>query len=254
MKVANRWLIRTQIFICLFVIAGCATTSLNSQDTTAQKDPFENINRLILDFNLESDRLILKPVAKVYRNTFPDPVRKGANNFFSNLWEPMTIVNDLLQGKIDYAGQNTMRFFLNTTVGILGIFDVATHLDLPRRREDFGQTLAVWGVSSGPYIVLPFLGPSNLRDTAGLIPQWVYADAVTQLNSPESYIAGGIRLVDARSNLFGLDDILDLQPDKYLFLRENYRQSRINQIYDGNPPENQGEDSSDELIDQLLEE
>ena len=175
------------------------------------------------------------------------------NNFFSNLWEPMTIVNDLLQGKLFYAARDTTRFLVNSTVGILGIFDVASHMDLPRRKEDFGQTLAVWGIPSGPYLVLPFLGPSNIRDTTGLVPQFLYADALLYLDSPEAWYAAGARLVDTRSLLLGADDILDLQPDQYLFLREAYRQQRLNQIHDGTPPGADPEEMEDALIDQLLE-
>ncbi len=238
--------------LCIVLVSfltGCATTGSLPGD----KDPYENFNRSVLDFNLKSDRLILKPIAKTYSRIIPKPVRNGVNNFFSNLWEPMTVVNDLLQGKFHHAARDTTRFIINSTIGVLGIFDVATEMDLPKHREDFGQTLAVWGVPSGPYLVLPLLGPSNLRDTAGLIPQFVYLDAVTQMNNPESYYAGGLRLVDARSLLLGADEIFDVQPDKYLFLREAYRQLRADLIADGKTTDLEGESSEDDLIDQLLE-
>lgn len=238
------------VTIALVALSGCATNQVDQ----AYNDPFEGVNRAVLEFNLESDRVILKPIAKTYSKVVPGPIRSGINNFFSNLWEPMTIVNDLLQGKLDHAAQDTMRFLVNSTIGVFGILDVATEMDMPRRKEDFGQTLAVWGVPSGPYLVLPFLGPSNLRDTAGLVPQWVYADALIYLDSPESYYAVAARLVDGRSTLLGADDILDLQPDKYLFLREAYQQNRNNLIHDGNPPSALQGGSEDDLIDQLLEE
>ena len=230
-------------------MAGCATTSSNPADN----DPYEKTNRSILTFNLESDKYLLKPIAQGYERYIPRPIRTGVNNFFSNLWEPMTIVNDLLQGKFAHAGRDTGRFVINSTLGLFGILDVATEMNLPKRKEDFGQTLGVWGVPSGPYLVLPFLGPSNLRDTAGLIPQYLYADALLYPDSPESYYASGARLVDTRSLLLGADSILDVQPDKYLFLREAYRQQRLNQVHDGSPPRSDDQESDDELIDLLLE-
>ncbi len=152
-----------------------------------------------------------------------------------------------------YAAKDTTRFLVNSTVGVLGIFDVASRFDLVRRKEDFGQTLAVWGIPPGPYLVLPFLGPSSIRDTTGLVPQFLYGDALLYINSPEVWYAAGARLVDTRSLLLGTDDLLDLQPDVYLFLREAYRQQRINQIHDGNPPGADLEETEDALIDQLLD-
>lgn len=239
------------VLLVLGLVTGCATTG--SEQTVVTSDPFERVNRSILVFNLEADRIFLKPIARGYERFIPRPVRKGVNNFFSNLWEPMTIVNDLLQGKFVYAAKDTTRFLVNSTIGILGIFDVASGMDLKRRKEDFGQTLAVWGFPSGPYLVLPFLGPSNIRDTAGLVPQFLYADALLYFDSPEYWYALGARLVDTRSRLLGADNILDLQPDKYLFVREAYRQQRINQIYDGAPPGANREETEDALIDQLFE-
>lgn len=247
----NVWTWFRVVLLVLFVglITGCATTS----SLPAQNDPFEKMNRSILDFNLESDRILLHPVARSYSKVVPAPVRKGIGNFFSNLWEPMTIVNDLLQGKVIYAVRDTSRFLVNTTVGLLGIFDVAEKINLPKHREDFGQTLAVWGVPPGPYLVLPFLGPANIRDAVGLVPQYLYTDASVYLDSPESIYASTIRLVDTRSTLFGSDEMLKAQPDMYFFLREAYRQSRMNLIHDGNPPRTEGGLSEDELIDQLLQ-
>lgn len=235
--------------LILALVTGCASTGGSSD----YKDPFEEANRSILKFNLKSDEYILKPLARGYEKVIPRPVRAGVTNFFSNLWEPMTIVNDLLQGKIAHAGKDTSRFVINSTFGLLGIFDVASNMNLPKRREDFGQTLATWGVPSGPYLVLPFLGPSNIRDTAGLVPQYRYADVLLYTDNPESVYASGSRLVNTRALLLGADDILDVQPDKYLFLREAYRQQRKIQIHDGLPPESE-EENEDALIDQLLQE
>ncbi len=249
MSKSHRWLVTILWSLALVVLTGCATTPAEP----GAQDPFEKANRSILNFNLKADRVVFKPVARAYTRIIPGPVRKGVNNFFSNLWEPMTVVNDLLQGKIAYAVKDTSRFVVNSTVGIFGIFDVAKKIDLPRHREDFGQTLAVWGVPSGPYLVLPFLGPSNLRDTTGLIPQYVFTDATAKMNSSESLYVSGVRIVDKRAQLLGMDDILELQPDQYLFLRESYRQARMSAVYDGRPPQAEGDESEQGLIDQLLE-
>jgi len=246
------------ILITIILLTGCASISAQPElpkGYFGKNDPFENVNRKILTFNLKADQHVFKPVAKTYSKVLPQSVRNGVSNFFSNLWEPMTIINDLLQGKFLQAGRDTSRFVINTALGFLGLNDVATDLNLPKNTEDFGQTLAVWGFSSGPYLVLPFLGPSNLRDTAGLFPQMVffYAGLINHyMNSPESTYVSAVELIDSRSRLLGADKILDIQPDKYLFLREGYRQHRNNLIYNSNSPASENQDSDDELLDQLL--
>ena len=224
--------------------SGCATTG------SVDKDPYEKANRAVLKFNLALDRKVLAPVARTYSRVLPNPIRNGINNFFSNLWEPMTIVNDLLQGKFKMAAISTTRFLVNSTFGFFGLNEVASYLNLPPHREDFGQTLAVWGVPSGPYLVLPLLGPSGLRDTAGLIPQYLYADIVALQDSPTSTVGSLIRLVDSRAQFLGSVELLELQPDKYLFIRESFRQARLNQINDGAPD---GALSEDDLLDELLQ-
>ena len=165
--------------------------------------------------------------------------------------ESYNVLNDLLQGQFRLAGQDAGRFMINTTLGFFGLNDVASHMDLPRRREDFGQTLAVWGVPSGPHIVLPFLGPSNLRDTAGLVPDFTYSSATNVDTYPASLGKTTVGIIDARSQLLGLDEILEAQNDKYLFLRETYRQRRATAINNGKRPED--EPTEDELLDELLE-
>ena len=229
----------------LALSSGCATTS------SPDNDPFEKVNRVIHKSNLKADKYILAPTARGYVKVVPQPIRNGIGNFFSNLWEPVTIVNDLLQGKFKAAGKDTGRFVINTTLGFLGFNDVATELNLPKNREDFGQTLAKWGVPAGPYIVLPFFGPSNLRDTAGIVTQSVYMDPVAGLDSPENLYGTVARVIDGRSKLLGIEEVIEQQADSYIFLREGYRQQRRNQIYDGNPPED--ELSEDALLDEVLE-
>ncbi|MEM7194512.1 MAG: VacJ family lipoprotein [Pseudomonadota bacterium] len=234
-----------QFFLLIGVLAlgGCATTSPDN-------DPYEGVNRKIMDFNLSSDRYVLKPIAKTY-DKLPNPVKNGVGNFFSNLLEPYTILNDLLQGKFRKAGRDTGRFVINTTIGLLGLSDPATEMGLEKQREDFGQTLAVWGVPSGPYLVLPIFGPSNLRDTVGLIPAFAGGDPVSAANTPERYWGTGLRLVNVRAGLLPFDDVLELQPDKYVFLREAYRQRRQTMIADGQVDTGA---QDEELLDELLDE
>lgn len=239
--------IRIHLVAAVFLAAG---GHAHAQTQPENRDPFEGANRAILNFNLKVDRFVLKPVAKTYAR-LPRPVRNGVGNFFSNLWVPNTVINDLLQGKWAHAGRDSGRFAINTILGLGGLMDVATHLDLPKRNEDFGQTLAVWGVPSGPYLVLPLLGPSSPRDFIGTIPQYAATDPVHALDSPERWYASSLRLVDGRARRLGAADVLNLQPDKYLFLREGYRQLRTHAIYDGKPPAGLDDD---DLLEELLQE
>lgn len=247
----NRFARQGVLVLCTaFLVSGCATS--RTTDDLHEGDPAEQFNRSVLEFNLASDRLLLKPVAAWYDRYVPSPVSTGLSNFFSNLLEPITALNDMLQGKPGKAGRDTGRFLINSTLGLFGLLDVATEMGLERRREDFGQTLAVWGVPDGPYLVLPFLGPSTLRDAFGLVPQY-YGDPVLYLDPPGNQILAGTRIVDSRSHLLGADEVLDLQPDKYLFLREAYWKQRTILIQDGQTGPEDAE-SQDELLDELLEE
>ncbi len=229
------------------LISGCASTG------SIDNDRFEGYNRKMTKFNLASDRMVLAPVARGYQKVVPSPVRNGVSNFLSNLFEPYTILNDLLQGDFRKAGRDTGRFLINTTLGFVGFNDVASHMELKKQREDFGQTMAVWGVPSGPHLVLPFFGPSNIRDAGGLVPGFVYSSQVTSLD--DSGANQGVQIlgiVDTRSQFLGTEKLLELQPDKYLFLREGYRQRRAAQIANG--AVQQDGESDDDLLDELLEE
>ena len=155
---------RLSVALLVAVLAGCAT-----QRAPSPRDPIEPVNRQIFEVNEALDRGVFKPVAEAYSAVLPDPVRTGIRNFFSNLWEPWTAVNQALQGKFVMAGSDVLRFLTNSTIGVVGIFDVASDFELPKHSEDFGQTLAVWGVGFGPYIVLPILGPSSVRDGLGYV-------------------------------------------------------------------------------------
>ena len=224
-------------------------TLVISTEKQKNADPLEKFNRKVYRFNNALDRKVLKPIAKRYVKYVPKKVRRGVRNFIANLREPTTIVNGILQGKPNQAAQDTLRFTINSTFGLLGIFDVAAHLKMPRNKEDFGQTLGKWGVPSGPYMVLPLFGPSNARDLTGLIPQYLYTDLNSSIDN------GGLRFgvfaagaVDTRANLLSLDDVLQSQLDPYVFIRESYTQRRIRDINDGKL-----EDDDDEFLNEILE-
>lgn len=227
-----------------FWLAGCVAPGTVREDAgdagidAETWDPFEPFNRAIFTFNEKLDEWVLKPVARGYDWLLPNPVKTGVGNFFSNLLEPRTVVNDLLQGKLTRSARDTGRFVVNSTFGILGIFDVAKHLGLEPQPEDFGQTFAVWGAGEGPYFVWPVIGPRSLRDTFGFGFDW----AINPVNwHPEPLVSWGlwtVDIVDTRARFLPTDPVIERAAgdDKYLFIREAYRQRRINQIHDGNPP------------------
>lgn len=237
----------------MLLLMGCATT--RAADEVA--DPLEEVNRAIYDFNEAADEVVLEPVATAYQNNVPQAVRTGVSNFFSNLSYPIVIVNNVLQGKVPQAVNDTGRFVINSTVGVLGIFDVASALDLEANDEDFGQTLGVWGVGDGIYLVLPLFGPSTLRDTVGLGVDY-NLDILNYVSDvPTRNGLRAVKAVDVREGLLRAGRILDEAAlDPYSFVREAYLQRRINLIYDGNPPEELLEDEfldEDLLEDDLLE-
>ena len=202
-----------------------------------ENDPWEGINRKVFKFNAVVDKVLLKPVAKAYDKVMPDLAKKGVGNVFRNLGEPTVIVNDLLQGKFKQSLADTARFVANSTIGLLGLFDVATSMGLPRHQEDFGQTLAVWGVGDGPFVMLPFLGPRHLRDAGGFVADW-YTDPVTYYD-PEAERWGirALGFIDTRAQLLTASSVLEqATDDEYLFLREAYRQKRLDLIHDGEVP------------------
>lgn len=201
-------------------------------------DPLEGLNRAVFGFNEVLDRGLLKPLATAYRASMPSFVRIGVNNFFSNLYLPWSAVNNLLQGKPGNTGQDVLRFGINWYLGFGGIIDVGGSMGLESTYEDFGQTLAVWGVETGPYLVMPFFGPSTLRDSAsGFTLDWC-ADAVrTNKNIGLRNRAFVTRAVDARSRALRATEVIDdVAIDKYQFVRDAFLQLRQNQVYDGNPP------------------
>lgn len=221
------------IFLGL-ILAGCATGP-----NANPADPLEPLNRSVYRFNDAVDQAVLKPVATTYRDVTPSLVQRGVSNFFNNLEDAWSFANSVLQLKGGAAGDNFFRFGVNTFMGLGGILDVATEMRIERHPEDFGQTLGYWGVGPGPYIVIPFLGPSNLRDTAALPLDSYKGDAVTYAGDNTTvYSLWALRATDDRADLLKAETVLDQAAlDKYSFIRDAYMQRRRNAVYDGDPPE-----------------
>jgi len=215
------------------LLAGCA-----SGPNADPRDPLEPLNRGVYRFNNVLDDAVLKPVASAYRDVTPVRVRQGVGNFFGNLEDVWSLVNNVLQFKGESAMDSLKRVGVNTVLGWGGIFDVATEMDIEKHTRDFGHTLGYWGVGSGPYLVLPFLGSSTLRDTVALPVDWK-GDLVFQVsNIPTRNTATALRLVDRRSDLLKASTMLqEAALDEYTFIREAFLQRRRSVIYDGNPPE-----------------
>ncbi len=214
----------------MLVMTGCASTVRNPDD------PLEGYNRAVFSFNEGVDKAVVKPAAQAYETVLPQLVRTGIGNVFRNLGDVWVGVNNLLQGKPGDGMSDLMRFAMNSTFGILGIFDVASEMGLQRHDEDFGQTLAVWGVGEGAYFVVPFLGPRTVRDAA-VLPLDMRGNSLVQIDHvPTRNTVLATRVVHVRSVLLGTDRTLDDQLDKYAFVRDAYLQNRRYKVYDGNPP------------------
>lgn len=232
----------------LVALTACSTLSVNDDPNKhISADPLEGFNRKAYAFNDFADKAILRPTAKAYDAVVPDPAQQGVSHFFGNLREPVNLVNNLLQGKFEGALHSTYRFVVNSTVGLFGLFDVAGSYDVEARPEDLGQTLAAWGVKPGPYIVIPFLGPSNFRDGASRAVGTFGYYPINDLSDDNSVRLGlaALDVVDTRAQLLGTDEVLDRQLDPYLFLKSAYESSRVNAIYDGNPPQPSDEEEFD---------
>lgn len=213
----------------------------SSAEEPEDRDPWEGFNRAMFRFNDTADRWFLKPAATSYRQITPIFMQTGVSNFFSNLREINNVLNDMLQWKWGQAGNDTGRFLVNSTVGIAGLFDVAQHMGMePSDGEDFGQTLAVWGVSSGPYVVLPMLGPSTIRDFPGEVVEW-YTNPLSYVdeNSVE-YTLKVVDVIQTRASLLQAESLL--QGDRYVLLRDAYLQRREFLIKDGEQEDDFGGD------------
>jgi len=243
----------TACFAVILVLAGCAgNIPPATKEDRAPSDPWEPLNRRTGNFNNGVDRISFKPLAKGYAALLPQTMRNGIGNFSKNLFGPMFIVNNFLQGKFRRGFSETGRFLANSTWGILGLVDVGADLGLETYRENFGQTLAVWGVPSGPYVVVPILGPRTLRG-AVTIPLAFLTDPSFYIDDDATkWSLYAIRTVDLRARLFTMDAMLDGSYDRYLTIRESYLQNRRFLIFDGDPPEE--DDFYDDFYDEDFEE
>ncbi len=217
------------LVLALGLLSGCATTQTS--------DSLEGASRVSYDVNDSLDKSILQPIAKGYARYTPKPVRLGVTNFFDNISYLNVILNDLLQGKFGQALSDSGRFAVNTTVGVLGLFDVATSLGLEEHDEDLGQTFGAWGAGEGTYLVLPFFGPNSLRDAPDLATS-SYLNPLFYLTSSITIPLAVLNVVNGRANLLEASAVRDEAAlDPYTFTREAYRQQRMYDIYDGSPPD-----------------
>lgn len=217
---------------------------------SAEEDPWEDWNRNVFAFNETLDQYALKPVAQAYRNVTPVFVDDAITNVFSNLGEPLVVINDLAQGKFMQALSDTGRFLVNSTVGLLGVFDVASRIGLPKHVEDFGQTLGYWGVSSGPYLMLPVLGPSTVRDAGGFsVDTFAFLDADPKVHAIKDSTAyyGTVyaQYLDIRADLIPAEGIIS--GDRYSFIRSLYLQRRDFLISDGQVSFDEGDDFNEDF-------
>ncbi len=223
------------IFILAASVLFTGCTTINDYDNS--RDPFERYNRFMYNINDTVDNALIKPLATGYKAVLPTPVNRGITNVFNNLVDLTSVLNNLLQFKFDQAVSGLGRVLVNSTVGVLGVADIASKYDLPRYREDFGQTLGYWGINAGPYIVLPLLGASDARDAFGLVVDW-YVDPIRQIDPERTrWSITGLRGIDRRSDLLAASRIMEEAAlDKYEFYRDAYLQKRQSDVYDGDPP------------------
>lgn len=242
--------------LSLALLGGCATTAPAGAGGSAAAaataparnpvDPWEAFNRKVFAFNDSLDEAVVKPVAEAWRKVVPPLVRTGVSNFFGNIGDVWSTANHFLQGKVGTGFEMGMRVLTNTLFGLGGVLDPATEMRLPRRSEDFGQTLGVWGVGTGPYLVLPLLGPSTLRDAAGM-PLDRAASSTSLWMDANAYVLTTLQLVNVRAELLATTQLIDqVSLDRYSFLRDAYLSRRLDQVHDGNPPLEKFEDDPGE--------
>ena len=221
------------LLFCL-TLAGCASQKVTLTDP--ERDPWEAYNRKIHGFNEGLDKAIFRPVAKGYDIIMPDAPQRGVRNFFRNLDYPVTLLNSLLQGKMDHAFASTGRFLMNSTIGLLGFFDVATKAGIPYYDEDFGQTLAVWGWKESRYLVMPVFGPYTIRDFLGRSFYGYFHPVSYMIREHNNYWPLAADLISLRAELLPLQADIDAAADPYVLIRDVYLQNREFNIYDGDPP------------------
>jgi phospholipid-binding lipoprotein MlaA len=221
------------LILISLLMTGCAGTQ--SRNTDPEQDPWEGFNRKVYAFNDGLDKVV-RPIAVGYDTIMPDPFQRGVGNFFRNLNAPVTFVNQVLQGKFKQSGSSIGRFLLNSTIGLLGFFDVATKAGIPYYNEDLGQTLATWGYQDSRYLVLPFFGPSTFRDGTGRLADSYYHPVGRAIHGRNEWGLWIFRGIDQRARFLKQDSELKQAYDPYVLMRDVWLQNRQYQIHDGDPP------------------
>lgn len=240
-------IMRRIVPIAALLLTACASPKNNY-------DPLEPVNRGIFVVNNVVDRAVVKPVATVYADYAPGPVKQGTSNFFGNIDDLFSAIGSVLEGRFKDAGTSVGRVAVNTTIGLFGIFDWASDMNLPKPDQDLGLALGHWGIGSGPYLMLPFLGPTTLRDSVDPGVRWFYGPG-SYLNTTGEKIAwGAVEGINLRAQVLPLDAMIESQPDPYAYIRDAYLQRRWYKVYDGQPPHplqlgDTGEDDGDDDAD-----
>jgi phospholipid-binding lipoprotein MlaA len=249
--------------VALLVLSGCAAkpvapeqaaaSSVSQAAYTDPRDPLETINRPLWDFNYDIlDTYLLRPATVGYMTVVPKPARKGLVNAANNLAEPASFLNGMLQAKPSRSAVSAGRFLVNSTLGLFGLFDVATKIGLVEQQEDFSQTMAVWGVGDGPYLMLPAQGPTTVRGTTGGLVDNLYFP-LGLLNTPLTLTRALIGALDSREQLMSMESLLEESLDPYAFIKESYYQRQQFKIYDGNPPQQEEPELDEDIFDDLLD-
>jgi|TARA_B100000927_G_C16413749_1_gene448368 phospholipid-binding lipoprotein MlaA len=210
-------------------------------------DPFEDINRVVFNISDSLDEAILRPTAEIYSEYTPLFVKDSVTNFFSNIAEIDTVINQLLQGKPKLAAQDSLRFLINTTIGVGGIFDVASRMGFERHDEDFGQTLGYWGIASGPYVFIPFVGPSTVRDVFGIPLSWYVSGSFAIEDDKTKIVFSFLDVIETRERILAAENLII--GDKYEFVKDVFLQSREHSVQDGEVEDEFLSEFEDELFD-----
>lgn len=243
------WALMAVLLLPAWFGMGCASAppAGGSASMSHPSDPWEAFNRKIFAFNDALDEAILKPVATAYRDTVPELVRRGVDNVLGNIGDIWSTANHLLQGKLQTSLEMGTRVVVNTFIGLGGLLDPATEMRLPRRSEDFGQTLGRWGAGPGPYLVWPLLGPRTVRDSFGMVLDLQFEPNRLPATETGRYATAALAIVNTRTNLLSVSELLNqIALDRYIFVRDGYLQRRLDAIYDGAPPMEIFEDVPDE--------
>ncbi len=236
-------LLRISLLLTSLLLTGCGTLNLSAY--TQQKDPFESFNRGVYKFNDAVDQAVVKPIAKGYSSVMPERLKTMVNNFFSNLDDVVVTANDLLQFKFNQAASDGSRVIFNSTFGVFGLFNITDRLE--KHNEDFGQTLGYWGFPSGPFLMLPILGPSSIRDGSGLYADSYFSVISNTKDVPIRNSAWAAKGLNTRAGLLEQEKVLDdAIIDRYSFIRDAYLMRRQNLVYDGSPPRQKYDDDDGE--------